>query len=47
MYAEDSINLLKEAGIPFKKLEEKGIDRQNFAELFITRSVDNRKQNRK
>ena len=40
MYAEDSINLLKEAGIPFKKLEEKGIDRQNFAELFITRRVN-------
>merc|ERR1712066_283412 len=39
MYAEDSINLLKEAGIPFKKLEEKGIDRQNFAELFITSGI--------
>lgn len=39
MYAEDSINLLKEAGIPFKTLEEKGIDRQTFAELFITSGI--------
>lgn len=39
MYNEVSLNLLKKAGIPFKTLEEKGVDRQIFAEMFITSGI--------
>lgn len=35
MHAEDSIELLRQAGIPFETLEIKGVDRQIFAEKFI------------
>lgn len=35
MHAQDSIELLRQAGIPFDTLELKGIDRQVFAEMFI------------
>eukprot|EP01125_Pyxidicula_operculata_P000340 TRINITY_DN10390_c0_g1_i1.p1 TRINITY_DN10390_c0_g1~~TRINITY_DN10390_c0_g1_i1.p1 ORF type:complete len:302 (-),score=47.12 TRINITY_DN10390_c0_g1_i1:684-1589(-) len=36
MYAEESINVLKDAGIDFKKHSEYGIDTQDFGELLIT-----------
>ena len=36
MYAPDSIELLKNSGIDFKRNEEEGIDVQYFGELLIT-----------
>ncbi len=36
MYAPDSIELLKNSGIDFKRNEEDGIDVQYFGELLIT-----------
>jgi CCR4-NOT transcription complex subunit 7/8 len=36
MYAPDSIKLLKDSGIDFKRFEEEGIDVQYFGELLIT-----------
>jgi len=36
MYAQDSIDLLQNSGIQFKKLEEEGIEPNDFAELLIT-----------
>lgn len=36
MYAPDSIELLKNSGIDFKRNEEEGIDVEYFGELLIT-----------
>ena len=36
MYAQDSIDMLHEAGIHFKRHEEDGIDVFDFAELLIS-----------
>jgi CCR4-NOT transcription complex subunit 7/8 len=36
MYAPDSIELLKNSGIDFKRNEEEGIDAEYFGELLIT-----------
>ena len=34
MYAQDSIELLQNSGLQFKKHEEEGIDPMDFAELY-------------
>ncbi|XP_066286524.1 CCR4-NOT transcription complex subunit 7-like [Branchiostoma lanceolatum] len=39
MYAQDSIDLLQNSGIQFKKHEEEGIDVTYFAELLMTSGV--------
>ena len=39
MYAQDSIDLLQNSGIQFKKHEEEGIDSLEFAELLMTSGV--------
>lgn len=39
MYAQDSIDLLQNSGIQFKKHEEEGIDVYDFAELLMTSGV--------
>lgn len=39
MYAQDSIDLLQNSGIQFKKHEEEGIDPQDFAELLMTSGI--------
>ncbi|XP_070554144.1 CCR4-NOT transcription complex subunit 7-like [Ptychodera flava] len=39
MYAQDSIDLLQNSGIQFKKHEEEGIDVSDFAELLMTSGV--------
>lgn len=39
MYAQDSIDLLSNCGIQFKKHEEEGIDTSEFAELLLTSGV--------
>ncbi|XP_044730383.1 CCR4-NOT transcription complex subunit 7 [Chrysoperla carnea] len=39
MYAQDSIDLLQNSGIQFKKHEEEGIDPLEFAELLMTSGV--------
>ncbi|KAK9508498.1 hypothetical protein O3M35_006042 [Rhynocoris fuscipes] len=39
MYAQDSIDLLQNSGIQFKKHEEEGIDPLDFAELLITSGI--------
>ncbi|XP_063221053.1 CCR4-NOT transcription complex subunit 7-like [Bacillus rossius redtenbacheri] len=39
MYAQDSIDLLQNSGIQFKKHEEEGIEPLEFAELLITSGV--------
>ena len=36
MYAQDSIDMLSEAGIQFKRHEEEGIEVQRFAELLTS-----------
>lgn len=36
MYAQDSIDLLTNSGIQFKKHEDEGVDVFDFAELFMT-----------
>jgi|AntAceMinimDraft_5_1070358.scaffolds.fasta_scaffold213972_2 hypothetical protein len=36
MYAQDSIDLLKEAGLDFARHEASGIDVQYFGELMVT-----------
>lgn len=36
MYAQDSIDMLTEAGIQFKRHEEDGIEAADFAELLMT-----------
>ena len=36
MYAQDSIDMLSDAGIQFKRHEEEGIQVEQFAELFIS-----------
>lgn len=39
MYAQDSIDLLTNSGIQFKKHEEDGIDPMDFAELLMTSGI--------
>jgi CCR4-NOT transcription complex subunit 7/8 len=39
MYAQDSIDLLQNSGIQFKKHEEDGIDPHDFAELLMTSGI--------
>jgi CCR4-NOT transcription complex subunit 7/8 len=39
MYAQDSIELLTNSGIDFKKHEEKGIDVQTFGELLMSSGI--------
>lgn len=39
MYAQDSIELLQDSGIQFKKHEEEGIDPIDFAELLMTSGI--------
>jgi hypothetical protein len=39
MYAQDSIDLLQNSGIQFKKHEEEGIEPQDFAELLMTSGI--------
>ena len=39
MYAQDSIDLLANSGIQFKKHEEEGVDVGHFAELLMTSGV--------
>lgn len=39
MYAQDSIELLQNSGLQFKKHEEEGIDPMDFAELMMTSGV--------
>lgn len=39
MYAQDSIDLLTNSGIQFKKHEEEGIDPSDFAELLMTSGI--------
>ncbi|XP_046394509.1 CCR4-NOT transcription complex subunit 7 [Ischnura elegans] len=39
MYAQDSIDLLRDSGIQFNKLEEEGIDPLDFAELLMTSGI--------
>ena len=39
MYAQDSIELLKQSGIDFVQNEKRGIDVQDFGELLMTSGV--------
>lgn len=39
MYAQDSIDLLRNSGIQFNKHEEEGIDPMDFAELLMTSGI--------
>ncbi len=39
MYAQDSIDLLRNCGIQFKKQEDNGIAVEDFAELLMTSGV--------
>lgn len=39
MYAQDSIDLLQNSGIQFKKHEEEGIEPSDFAELLLTSGI--------
>eukprot|EP00250_Pteridium_aquilinum_P015219 c22454_g3_i1 orf=84-911(-) len=39
VYAQDSIDLLKQSGIDFRKNEERGIDSTRFAELLMSSGV--------
>eukprot|EP01018_Ginkgo_biloba_P037019 Gb_19103 [translate_table: standard] len=39
IYASDSIELLRQSGIDFKKNNEKGIDAQRFAELLMSSGI--------
>lgn len=39
MYAQDSIELLQNSGLQFKKHEEEGIDPLDFAELMMTSGI--------
>lgn len=39
MYAQDSIDLLQNSGIQFKKHEEEGIDPIDFAEILMTSGI--------
>lgn len=39
VYAQDSIDLLKQSGIDFRKNEERGIDSMRFAELLMSSGV--------
>lgn len=39
MYAQDSIELLKDSGIKFERDEEEGIDTDDFAELLMSSGI--------
>ena len=39
MYAQESIDLLQNSGIQFKKHEDEGIDINDFAELLMTSGI--------
>ena len=39
MFAQDSIDLLTNSGIQFKRHEEEGIDVHDFAELLMTSGI--------
>ena len=39
MYAQDSIDLLQNSGLQFKKHEEDGIEPVDFAELLMTSGI--------
>lgn len=39
MYAQDSIELLKQSGIDFHEIEERGIDVQRFGELLMSSGI--------
>lgn len=39
MYAQDSIDLLQNSGLQFKKHEEEGIEPIDFAELLMTSGI--------
>jgi CCR4-NOT transcription complex subunit 7/8 len=39
MYAQDSIDLLQNSGIQFKKHEEEGIEIDDFAEFLMTSGI--------
>jgi hypothetical protein len=39
MYAQDSIDLLQNSGLQFRKHEEDGIEPQEFAELLMTSGI--------
>ncbi len=39
MFAQDSIDLLTNSGIQFKRHEEEGIDVNDFAELLMTSGI--------
>ena len=39
MYAQDSIDLLVDSGIQFRRHEDEGIDVDHFAELLFTSGV--------
>ena len=39
MYAQDSIDLLVESGIQFRRHDEEGIDVNRFAELLYTSGI--------
>lgn len=39
MYAQDSIELLKQSGIDFHEIEEQGIDVQRFGELLMSSGI--------
>ena len=39
MYAQDSIDLLQNSGLQFKKHEEDGIEPVKFAELLMTSGI--------
>jgi hypothetical protein len=39
MYAQDSIELLKQSGIDFEETEQRGIDVQRFGELLMSSGI--------
>ena len=39
MFAQDSIELLKQSGIDFAKMEARGIDVANFGELLMSSGI--------
>lgn len=39
MFAQDSIELLKQSGIDFAKMEARGIDVSNFGELLMSSGI--------
>eukprot|EP00951_Prasinocladus_malaysianus_P027115 scaffold242433_cov45-Prasinocladus_malaysianus.AAC.1 len=39
MYAQDSIELLRQSGIDFNEIEERGIDVRHFGELLMSSGI--------